>query len=97
MAVVIYDDANGVYLGSAMGLGFWSKLDPVGQPAAVTFSDEEEENAHMATWENGRPDGVRCVQVEADQAGYASVAACMRAGLPEWLHDESPVANTLPA
>lgn len=97
MAVVIYSEENGVYLGSAMGLGFWSKLDPVGQPSATTFEDEAEAETHMASWESGRPEGVRLVPVDADQDGYASIAACVRAGLPGWLDEDTPVANLLPA
>jgi len=97
MAVVIYSEENGVYLGSAMGMGFWSKLDPVGQPAAATFEDEAEAETHMASWDSGRPDGVRLVKVDADQGTYASIAACVRAGLPGWVDEQTPVANTLPA
>ena len=33
---VLYHPEDGVYLGGFMGLGFWSNLDPVGQPEAVT-------------------------------------------------------------
>ena len=29
--ILIYSEADGVYLGSCMGLGFWSELDSVGQ------------------------------------------------------------------
>jgi hypothetical protein len=96
MAVVIYSEENGVYLGSAMGLGFWSKLDPIGQPAATTFDDEAQAQTHMDSWEGGRPADVRLVPVVADDGFYASIAACVRAGLPGWVDEETPVANALP-
>lgn len=97
MAVVIYHEQDGIYLGSCMGLGFWSKLDPVGQPGAVTFHDDQEAERHMADWECGRPDGVTFVQVAADTDGYASMAACILAGLPAWMDEQTLIANTAPA
>lgn len=97
MAVVIYSDIDGVYLGTCMGLGFWSKLDPVGQPSAATFENEAQAEAFMATWDGGRPEGVRFVPVEADDGGtHASMASCMRSGLPGWLDEETPVVNAVP-
>ena len=97
MAVVIYTEENGIYLGNCMGLGFWTKLDPIGQLGAVTFPDVATAEAHMAEWESGRPEGVTFVEVTADPDAYAPMEACVRAGLPGWLVDETPVANTLPA
>lgn len=84
----------GIYLGSAMGFGFWSKVDPVGQDAAVTFPDAETAERVMASWGGGRPEGVTPYLVVPDQAStdgfgdpgltYASVAACVAAGLEGW-------------
>ena len=37
MAVVIYNEADGVFLGSCLGLAFWSNLEALGLPAAITF------------------------------------------------------------
>lgn len=96
MAVVIYTEEEGVYIGHAMGFGFWSNLDPADQPAATTFADEKEAEEHMATWECGRPDGVMLVPVEADENGYASIEACVRAGLPGWITSQTETANTAP-
>lgn len=96
MSVVIYHPTDGIYLGSCLGMGFWSSLDPVGQPSAVTFPSEAAAEQHMAEWECGRPQGISFVPVEADAAGYASIAACVAAGLPAWMDDQTPVANTLP-
>ncbi len=95
MAVVIFTQGNGVYLGSCMGLGFWSKLDPVGQDAAVTFPDVSAAEDHMASWECGRPSDVSFVEVIADADGFASIAACQAAGLPAWSagHEQIPDAR----
>ncbi len=52
MRALIVSNELGIYLGSFMGLGFWSKLDKAGQDEAVTFPDEESAREYMATWEN---------------------------------------------
>lgn len=84
MAYVINHPRDGVYLGSCMGLGFWSKLDPVGQTAAVTFADTAEAEVFMAGWDCGRPDGIEFVPVVADGNNHASIDACVAAGLDAW-------------
>lgn len=86
-AFVIVHPEMGIYLGSCMGLGFWSKLDAVGQPSAVTFSSEEDAEAFMASWDDGKPKGVSLVPVIPDDGTYASVAACVAAGLDGWSHE----------
>ena len=85
---VIYHEANGIYLGSSMGLGFWSKLDPVGQDHAVTFETREEALLHLASWE-GTLTGclIKPVSVEGE---YAPIEACVQAGLPRWDPDAPP-------
>jgi len=93
MAVVITHPEMGIYLGSAMGLGFWSKLDPVGQPSAVTFTSVSDAEDYMATWDGGRPEGVGFADVVPDEGQYASIAACVRAGLDGWLDELTPVSN----
>lgn len=82
--VVLYSEEWGVYLGNAMGFGFWSKLDPVGQTAAVTFLDEDEVRAHIATWDSGPPPAWRVVPVHRTYDGYALIEDCVAAGLPAW-------------
>jgi len=86
--IVIYNRSYGVYLGSAMGLGFWSKLDPVGQDSAVTFPNVREAKRAVSNWET-RPTSIQYKQVrgdiiKTDGSIYASVEACFRAGLPGW-------------
>jgi hypothetical protein len=97
MAVVIFSETNGIYLGNCMGLGFWTKLDPIGQTGAITFPDAAVAQSHMAEWEGGVPDDVQFVEVTAESDGYATMESCVRAGLPGWLVEDTPVANTLPA
>lgn len=85
MAYVVYQEHRGVYLGSCLGLGFWSKLDTAGQTHAVTFPSVGEAEADMVRWVDGRPHDVRVVEVVAQQDGYAPEAACVTAGLPGWV------------
>ena len=51
--VVIHDPEMGIYLGSCLGLGFWSLLDSAGQFEAAGFADLEEAKSYVRTWENG--------------------------------------------
>jgi hypothetical protein len=89
MAIVLYHEEMGVYLGSCFGLGFWSKLDPVGQEAAVTFEDSVQATEAMKRWDS-IPEDVRAVPVSnIDEYGYASIDACVKAGLPAWEPDPS--------
>jgi hypothetical protein len=89
--IAIYRNGWGVYLGTALGLQAWSYASPMRQPAACTFSDEEAARKHMAEWKLKPPlaeSEFRLVPVEADveREGlfFASIRACVVAGLPEW-------------
>lgn len=84
MAVVLVHPEWGIYLGNAMGLGFWSKLDPVGQPSAVTFPSERAAREHMATWDPPPVTGVTFHTVRPDDGEYATMSACVAAGLDGW-------------
>ena len=79
---VLYSEEWGVYLGSFLGLGFWSKIDPVGQDGACTFENEEQIRDWIATWDGGPPPDWRAVAVP--DVGYASIEQCVVAGLPAW-------------
>lgn len=88
---VLVHPEMGVYLGTCLGLGFWSKLDPVGQLAAVTFENRTVADVIMRSWDNGRPDKVIIWPVMADWAvcvggkpTFASIAACVATGLETW-------------
>lgn len=91
MAFLIVHHENGVYLGMCLGLGFWSKLDPVGQPAACAFETQAQAEDHMARWVGGPPEGVRFHPVEPDDGPYATVAAWVAAGLQPWEFEEEKV------
>jgi hypothetical protein len=73
----------GVHLGGFWGLGFWSALDPVGQPTAATFVTAEEALDYAASWDSPMP-GVRVVAVRVEDPLCATVAECTAAGLPGW-------------
>jgi len=88
MAFVISHPEHGIYLGNCMGLGFWSKIDPVGQPSAVTFPTQSEAEEHMSKWDDGRPLDVTLHEVTPDNGDYASISACVAAGLDGWIDAE---------
>lgn len=92
-AFLIIHPHYGVYLGSHRGRGYWSKVDPVGQPAAVTFGSRREALDYMASWAVSPPHGVDLLPVRGDGPGYATVAACVRAGAPAWMDALSPTVN----
>jgi hypothetical protein len=87
MSFVIVDPEMGIYIGNCLGMGFWTKLDPVGQPSVVTFESTQEAEDFMSTWEGGRPLGAKLHQVQPDDGIYASIQACVNAGLEGWIDD----------
>ncbi len=77
----------GVYIGSCLGLGFWSKVDHVGQPCAVTFGSVEEIWKMIGEWDGLRslPSDMTFPEVEdADGDGYATESECVAAGVEPW-------------
>lgn len=85
-AVVIVHLDMGVYLGSALGLGFWSALDSAGQCEAVTFENETAARDCVSTWvENGDPDAYGYTSVSADAS--ATITDLCKAGLGHVLGD----------
>ena len=93
--VVIFSESNGVFLGTALGLGFWSKLESLDLRCAVTFGSELNARDFMSGWLMPPPDDVTIVPVEADMDGRgASVDACVRAGLPGWEVPAAPAASS---
>ena len=89
MRYVLVHDEMGVYLGSCFGMGFWSKLDPIGQPCAITFPSEEVATRVWASWDHS-PAGCRTIAVEASDGEYATIDDCVRAGLPAWDPEGGP-------
>lgn len=80
---VIYKEGLGVYLGHALGLGFWSKLDPVGQDMAVTFETVEATHEHITSWPH-QPEGCVIKPINIAEDTYATIEECMAVGIPKW-------------
>lgn len=85
---LIYHETDGIYLGNCLGMGFWSKLDPVGQDSAPVFPTEAiaEEHIREIAQYASHLQSCKVVPVKADLDGgqYASIQACIKAGLPGW-------------
>lgn len=82
--IVITHPEMGVYLGNAMGLGFFSRLDAVGQVAACTFENETQARAHVAGWDsNNDPAAYAYHAVAIEAQGCATVPELTRAGITE--------------
>lgn len=80
--VVITHPERGVYVGNAMGLGFWSRLDPAGQSSVVTFETEQDARAHVAGWDEGNnPGNYGYVSVRPTRGDYATAFDLRAAGL----------------
>jgi hypothetical protein len=82
---VLYNKELGVYLGSSMGMGFWSNLDPVGQAHAVSWPEEmlDVVREFIDSWDD--PVDVEMVPVKTStQDGYVTMTECVEAGLPGW-------------
>lgn len=101
MSILMIHPDWGVYLGAAMGFGFWSKLDPVGQDAAVAFDNEAQAREHIASWDNADADPeytrITFLQVVADKGEWASIRACVVAGVDPWLDQWMPSLNEVAA
>ena len=90
--IVLYEEETGIFLGEAFGLGFWTKLDPVGQTHACTFDSEEDAHDYVKLWrDQTRVNKIQYVEVDVSgsmpplsQGIGASVEECVRAGLPAW-------------
>jgi hypothetical protein len=88
-AFVMIHKEFGIYLGSCMGMGFWSQLDPAGQTEAVTFPDQPTGISALRSWQelggsSIQESDIRFIPVLANTDGYATKAACSAAGLPDW-------------
>lgn len=85
--VVICSDELGVYLGSFMGLGFWSKLDPAGQNFAVCFDDKGDAQSHVNSWDEIPCSDIEFILVETSQEGWATMDECNNSGIDKWRSD----------
>jgi len=84
----------GVFLGACMGMGFWSKWDPVGQDHAPTFAKPSDVQEYINSWDD--PDSMPGVEVKRVLCGapvnhegscYATIAECVEAGCEPWKPD----------
>lgn len=75
----------GVFVGEALGLGFWSKLDGLGQAEAPTFSSPEEAHALVLRMEY-EPPQTDYLKVDTNET-YATEAQCVAAGAQPWTQE----------
>ena len=80
---VIVNDKDGIYVGYAMGFGFWSKLERAGQESVPVFETEADAREHVASWLQGNnPDDYTFEAVEvAFESEHATVKDLFEAGL----------------
>lgn len=86
-AVVITHAEMGIFIGSAMGMGFWSNLDSADQTRVCTFVSEEDARDYVSSWtQDNEPDGYNYTTVEIDSGeNFATIAQLRAAGLTEIL------------
>lgn len=76
----------GIYLGSFLGLGFWSRSDAGDQHSACVFPTEHDARTFVRGWENNNdPDCYRYVSVKSDARNHATVPELKAAGLEDQL------------
>ena len=80
--LLLHSKELGVYLGSCMGLGFWSELDPAGQTEAVTFDSKAIAEEFMNTWDEEVTD-VTFLPITTNDL-HVSMDDCVRAGVKPW-------------
>jgi hypothetical protein len=96
----IVHERDGIYVGTALGLAFFSKLDSVGQQHAPLFTDKQSAVTHLKQWGNefyaSHKKYLKYVEVRADQAAslqapngkiipYAGIEQLIDAGLARYL------------
>lgn len=81
---VIVHPKLGIYLGNAMGLGFFSNLDCAGQDLACIFDTEDQAREHVSGWDdNNDPELYGYVGVDV-AARWATIEELEAAGLKEF-------------
>jgi len=84
MPVVIVSETDGIFVGHALGLGFWSLLDSVGQQEVCTFENTFQARQFVRKW--GNPDAYTYRQVKT-KGDFATVKELKAAGLGKYLGD----------
>ncbi len=85
--IILFSKDQGVYLGSFIGLGFWSNLDSVGQVSAVTFKNESEAKRFVESWECEPPADLQYLSVKTVSEHSATIKECVEAGADAWVPD----------
>lgn len=75
MAVLISRLDFGIYVGHALGFGFWSLLDTAGQEDAVTFPTKQAALDHINSWDNP-PDTAEFSFPTVDDGGRGTLPRC---------------------
>jgi hypothetical protein len=79
--VVIVHHTQGIYVGSCMGLGFWSNLDTANQWTVVTLPSEQAARDYVASWhEWNNPDSYTYPRIDCSGT-WATIDELNRAGL----------------
>lgn len=94
---LVYHLVNGIFLGEALGMAFWSNLDTLDMTEACGFASEVKAlNAivRLQEWcvESHDPTGTlyHVVPVKTVEPGLATRAECEAAGLPTWDIETEP-------
>lgn len=91
---ILYTEDKGIFIGSFLGLGFWSKLDPVNQTHAIVFESKEIAEQLISEWLT-HPGNFKLIPIQTQELGYASLEEISAIGLPIWSSDSPAVADGL--
>lgn len=84
--VVITHSEDGIFVGHAMGLGFWSLHESAGQDCVVAFDDEAQARAQVRSWSRRHKiKDYGFVEVETENATFATIPELTAAGLESML------------
>lgn len=86
MRTVIVDREAGIFVGTALGLAFFSMHDAAGQSCVCTFKDEADARDFVSEWTEPYDGTLEYVDLDID-ADSADVSDLARAGLDDLLGD----------
>lgn len=87
--IVITHPEMGIFLGQALGMGFWSKCESAGQIHAAAFPDEKDAREFVRSWLVDNEDGLYgyCAVDTGINTHAADIEALKAAGLSDMLGD----------
>ncbi|MFK4132376.1 hypothetical protein ACI2KR_08855 [Pseudomonas luteola] len=94
--IVITHPTLGIYIGTNIyRYHFWTKRDRLDIDAVVAFDTIEQAQNHAKLNHEAFPENIEFKSVEADcgDGKFASIAACIKAGLDGWLESISAVGS----